>query len=251
MEIKNDNIYLGDTRNLIKELADESVDLVVSDVPYLCVSGGDAKGIWRDKMCGGMLAKHGRDNRESDYDNVKKGKLFDHNDIKFSEWMSEVWRVLKMDSHCYIMVNGRNLKDLWEEAERSGFMYQQLLVWDKGNATPNRYYMNGCEFILMLRKGMATNVNDMGMSNLLSVPNVVANKLHPTGKPVELMEILIRQSSDPDDVVLDPFAGSGSTLLAAKRLCRHYIGFEIDQKYYDIAAKRLTEKTEVSLFDNF
>ena len=246
-----DSISLGDTRELIKELADESVDLVVSDIPYRCVSGGDAKGVWRDKMCGRMLAKHGRDNRESDYDNVKKGKLFDHNDIDFSEWMSEVWRVLKMDSHCYLMVNGRNLKDLWLEAERSGFMYQQLLVWDKGNATPNRYYMNGCEFILMLRKGMATNVNDMGMSNLLSVPNIVANKLHPTGKPVELMEILIRQSSDPDDVVLDPFAGSGSTLLAAKRLCRHYIGFEIDQKYYDIAVKRLTEKTGVSLFEKF
>ena len=77
-----DSISLGDTRELIKELADESVDLVVSDIPYRCVSGGDAKGVWRDKMCGGMLAKHGRDNRESDYDNVKKGKLYD---IDFSE----------------------------------------------------------------------------------------------------------------------------------------------------------------------
>ena len=92
-----DSISLGDTRELIKELADESVDLVVSDIPYRCVSDGDAKGIWRDKMCGGMLAKRGRDDRESDYDNVKKGKLFDHNDIEFSEWMSEVWRVLKVN----------------------------------------------------------------------------------------------------------------------------------------------------------
>lgn len=56
-----DSISLGDTRELIRELADESVDLVVSDIPYRCVSGGDAKGVWRDKMCGGMPAKHGRD----------------------------------------------------------------------------------------------------------------------------------------------------------------------------------------------
>lgn len=246
-----DTVSLGDTRELIKELADESIDLVVTDCPYHTISDGDAKGIWRDKMCGGMLAKHGSSKCERDYDNVKKSKLFDHNDIEFSEWMSEVWRVLKMDSHCYIMVNGRNLKDLWLEAERCGFMYQQLLVWDKGNATPNRYYMNGCEFILMLRKGMATSVNDMGISNLLSVPNVVANKQHPTGKPVELMEILIRQSSEPDDVVLDPFMGSGSTCVAAKRLNRRYIGFEIDQKYYDIAFRRLSETSEVSLFESF
>lgn len=95
-----DSISLGDTREHIKEPADESVDLVVSDIPYRCVSGGDDKGVWRDKMCGGMLAKHGRDNRESDYDNVKHGKIFDHNDIDFSEWMSEVWHVLKTDSHC-------------------------------------------------------------------------------------------------------------------------------------------------------
>lgn len=110
--VSADNVYLGDTRELIKGLADESIDLVVTDCPYRIISGGDSRGHWRDKMCGGMLAKHGRDDRDSNYDNVKKGKLFDHNDIEFSEWMSEVWRVLKMDSHCYIMVNGRNLKDL-------------------------------------------------------------------------------------------------------------------------------------------
>jgi DNA modification methylase len=53
------------------------------------------------------------------------------------------------------MINGRNLKELQQEAENVGFQFQNILVWNKGNATPNRYYLNACEFILMLRKGNA------------------------------------------------------------------------------------------------
>lgn len=246
-------ICLGDCRDLFKDLPDESIDLVLSDVPYKVISGGDAKGIWRDKMMGGCMAKHSTNfvGDEESYNLVRQGKIFAHNDIEFKEFLPDVWRVLKMDSHCYLMVNGRNLKDLWQAAEDAGFVYQQLLVWNKGTATPNRYYMNACEYILMLRKGQAVSINDMGMWNVLNVPNVPAEKKHPTGKPVGLMEILIRQSSEPDDIVLDPFMGSGSTCLAAKNLNRRYIGFEIDPKYYGIAEQRLAEKSTVSLFESF
>lgn len=111
--------------------------------------------------------------------------------------------------------------------------------------------MNQLEFILMLRKGAAKNVNDMGISNCLSCPNIIGKgeQYHPTAKPVALMEVLIRQSSNEGDIVLDPFAGSGSTLIAAKRLNRRYIGFEIDKRYYDMAVKRLgTEPQQMSMF---
>ena len=242
-------IYNGDTRDLVKQVDTESIDLIVSDIPYKIVQGGDATGVWRDKQMGGVMAKHGF--TTGNYDLVKKGKIFEHNDIEFHEYLPELYRVLKQSGHCYLMINARNLKDLQQACEDAGFIYQQLLVWDKRSATPNRYYMNACEFILMLRKGAAKSINDMGASNLIRVPNIIGTKRHPTEKPVVLMEYLIKQSSKQGDLVLDPFCGSGSTCIAAKNAGRKYLGFEIDQQYYEIACQRMTEPKKVSLFNEF
>lgn len=172
---------------------------------------------------------------------LKNGTLFKHNDIKFREWLPEIYRVAKPNSHTYIMINARNLKELWIESEKVGYKFQQLLVWDKGNVTPNKWYMNGCEYILMLRKGKAKNINNIGTKNIIRVPNILGNKKHPTEKPVELMKVLIENSSNKGDTVLDPFCGSGSTLLAAVETGRYAIGCEIDEKYYNISAERLSK----------
>ena len=75
----------------------------------------------------------------------------------------------------------------------------------------------------------------------------MAKGIHPTEKPVALMELLIKQSSNEGDIVLDPFAGSGSTLVAARNLNRHYLGYEIDEKYYNIAKQQLTQPTNLRL----
>ena len=224
MQLHND-----DCLNIFKDIADESVDLVVTDCPYHIVSGGctnDAVKIGRYTEPGGMLSK--RDSHGNIYVNgtkhknlgsifnefdvttyVKQGKLFKHNDIEFSEWLPEVYRVLKDGTHCYIMINARNLKDLWVEAEKVGFEFQNLLVWDKGNSTPNKYYLNSYELILMLRKGYAKNINDMGCKNILRIPNIMRVKKHPTEKPYELMQILIENSTQENEIVLDPFMGVG------------------------------------------
>jgi site-specific DNA-methyltransferase (adenine-specific) len=79
----------------------------------------------------------------------------------------------------------------------------------------------------------------MGTSNVLVYPNILGNKHHPTEKPIMLMEDLIVNSTNEGDKVLDPFCGSGSTLLACKQTNREYYGIEIDEKYYNIAKKRL------------
>ena len=155
------------------------------------------------------------------------------------------------------MVNARNLKDLQTAAEDAGFEFQQLIVWDKGNTTPNKYYLNAFELILMLRKGNARNINNLGTKNILHVPNIIGDKLHPTEKPVELMKILIENSTEEGDTVIDPFMGVGATGIAARESNREFIGVEIDEKYFKIAKERIEtgidkrdiDENQLTLFD--
>lgn len=102
--------------------------------------------------------------------------------------------------------------------------------------------MQGTEFILMLRKGGAKNINNVGTSNILRIPNIRGGKLHPTQKPVELMKILIENSSNENDLVLDPFMGGGSTGVACIESNRNFIGVEIDKQYFDIAKQQMGVK---------
>lgn len=80
----------------------------------------------------------------------------------------------------------------------------------------------------------------MGTSNFIQIPNI-KNKLHPTQKPIDLMKVLIENSSNENDIVLDCFMGGGSTGVACLESNRNFIGCEIDKKYYDIAVERIQE----------
>jgi site-specific DNA-methyltransferase (adenine-specific) len=99
--------------------------------------------------------------------------------------------------------------------------------------------MNAYEMILMLRKGKAKNINIMGSKNIIRVPNITRIKQHPTEKPVDLMRLLIENSSQKGEIVLDPFMGVGGVGLACKRTNRGFIGVEIDEKYFNIAKQRI------------
>lgn len=222
------NIYLGDCLELVRQIPDNSIDLVVTDPPYKTITGGDSggKNSIRPK---GMLSGD--------------RKLFTYqNNITPDLWMPELHRVLKNESHCYIFTNSLNMQTMLNTALDAGFKLHNILVWEKNNCTPSQFYMKNCEYVLFLRKGKAKWINNIGESKTVhSFKNVIGNKLHPTQKPVDLLEFYINNSSSVGDVVLDPFVGSGSTCLAANNTGRHYIGFELDEKYFEIAKQRLEE----------
>ena len=92
----------------------------------------------------------------------------------------------------------------------------------------------------MLRKGQAKFINNMGTKNVIEIENV-RNKTHPTEKPVELNKILIENSSNKSETILDLFMGTGSCGVACKELNRNFIGIEIDEKYFYIAKERIGE----------
>lgn len=221
---------------LLNNLPDNSIDLVVTDPPYKTITGGDCKGANSERPKG-MLGG----NR----------KLFKHQKLKISDWISQVYRVLKEGSHCYIFTNSLNMEEMLAESRKCGFKLHNILVWQKQNCTPSQYYMKNCEYVLFLRKGKAKWINDIGGSKTvheyliednsvtIQVDNIIGNKLHPCEKPIDLLKLYIANSSNEQDIILDPFAGSGSTLSAAKLLNRQYIGYEIDEEYFNIAKDRL------------
>ena len=237
--IQLDRIYNEDCLEGMKRIPDGTVDLVVTDCPYKICSGGCTKAVPEYDECGGILTHRKTEKRTDWVDDVRTGKMFQDNEIAFDEWLPVIYAKLKEQAHCYIMVNSRNLKELQQKAEAAGFKFHNLLIWDKGNATPNRWYMQAFECIIFLRKGRAFNINNPGTSTILRVPNIRGNKMHPTEKPVDLMKILIENSTHEGGVVLDPFMGSGTTAIACIKERRHFIGFELNSEYYEKAVKRI------------
>ena len=224
----NVKLYNDDCLNVLKEIGDNSIDLIVSDPPYKTTSRGNSGN------SGGMLQK----------DINMKGKVFNHNDITIKDYASEIYRILKDGSHCYIMTNNKNLQDMLNTLTGVGFSFIKCLIWDKGNKIMGQFYMSQFEYIIFLRKGRGVKINNCGTSDLLSIPNKKTKgengkNIHDTEKPVELMKILIENSSQVGGTVLDPFMGSGSTGVACKELNRNFIGVELDKQYFDIAENRI------------
>ena len=211
----------------MKGIPDESVDLIITDPPYKTTSRGSSGGT------GGILKEEIN----------KRGKVFKHNDIEFNEWLPELYRVLKYTGHAYIMSNNKNLKNMLIEIENVGFNIYKTLIWAKNSPITNMYYMDSHEYIIFCRKGKAKRINNCGTKSVLNVDNP-RNKVHPTEKPVELMEILVNNSSQEGELVLDPFMGSGSTGVACVNTNRKFIGMELDEEYFKIAEQRIMEEEQ-------
>ena len=127
-----------------------------------------------------------------------------------------------------------------------GCSRRNLLVWDKGSGCGN-FYTNEHELIIF--STLNTRFQAKGARNIIrGIPafnsgakKTNGEKVHPTQKPVELIEKLILDSTKPGDTVLDCFMGSGTTAVAALKNGRNFYGFELQQKYVDIANKRIKE----------
>lgn len=126
----------------------------------------------------------------------------------------------------------------------NGFHFIKSLIWDKKNKIMGQYYMSQFEYILFFRKGKGKKINHCGTSDILSIPNkktkgTDGKNIHDTEKPIELMQILVENSSQIGDLVIDPFMGIGSTGIACKNTNRRFCGVEIDKKYFEIAKSRI------------
>ena len=224
VQIGDCTLYLGDCLEVMPTL--DKVDCVVTYHPYLLTYGG----------CHGSLGgKLSNDN----YDN--KGGLVECK-IQWDDFMPVIYSTLR-DGHAYIMCNNRHVQNMLNSADRAKFKFHNLLVWDKISPTPNRWYMKSCEYTGFFFKGRAKFLNDCGSKQLIRIPLPIDDS-HPTVKPVSLMEHYIENSTLRGEVALDPFMGSGTTLVACAKLGRKGIGIELDETYFEIACERIRKAYE-------
>lgn len=233
MKYEMNKVFNMDCLEAMKTMPDDYFDLLITDPPYKTTSRGSSGGT------GGMLkAKINM-----------TGKVFNYNDIKPSEWLPECYRTLKPMSHAYIMSNNKNLKLFLNEIEKAKFKIFKILPWVKNTCITNMYYMDTHEFVIFARKGKAKKINNCSSKSVLYYDNP-RNKIHPTQKPVKLMQDLIENSTEKNDIVFDPFMGYASTAIAAINSKRKYIGCEIDKHWYDLLTNRLNKHmSQQSIFD--
>lgn len=240
-------LILGDMREVLPTL-DARANLCLSDPPYRLVAGGNST-----NEMGGCFARGAYDN---------SGALFDI--VEWSDMAPLIYGALADNADAVIIVSDREECAARVAFDVAGFGFHRLLVWDKVTATPNRWYMPNCEFALYLWKGRARRITDCASKALIRCPQRDVSHLylrggsdvadlrgHPTEKPVALMAHWMANSSDAGDLVIDPFMGSGSTIVAAARTGRRAIGIEKDRRWFEVACARVAEaysaQTELAL----
>jgi len=231
-------ITCGDCIEVMKNIPENSIDLIVTDSPYgLNYNNGDLANK-RERVFGGCLLNEkarpivGDDEEESM--NLFKNMLMEAN------------RVLKKGANCCCCCGGGGPKPIfakWVLLMDDIIGFKQAVIWDKGGLGMGMQYRRNYEFILIAqKKGSSSHRWNGGnkTSNVWRIPKIIPKEnQHPTVKPVELFEKVISIHSNEGDIVLDPFIGSGTTAVACKRLNRHFIGIDISQDYVNMANKRL------------
>lgn len=254
--MKLNTIYKGDCIKVLNEKIDErSVDLVFADPPYNLSGNGLS---WKGNKTGGDWYMV---NEEWDKMSVPEY-------IQFTkEWVGACHRVLKSNGSIYISCTYHNFAEVMIVLKRLGFKINNIITWRKTNAMPNmtkRVFTHSAEFVIWAVKGKnwIFNYEDLKeinpekqkdgslkqMRDVWPLPLVQGKErlwgedgraLHPTQKPEEMLKRIIIASSNKGDLVLDPFLGSGTTAVVAKRLGRNWIGIEKNEEYVEAAKKRV------------
>jgi len=210
-----------DAVDWLKTLPSESIDLVITDPPYE------------------SLEKHRKIGTTTRLKNSASSSnqwfsIFPNSD--FPALIEQIYRVLKKNSHFYLFCDQETMFVIKPIAEDFGFKFWKPIVWDKCAIGMGYHYRARYEFILFFEKGKR-KLNDLGMPDVLQEKRVWRG--YPTEKPVPLIEKLITQSSSVGDLIIDPFFGSGATLIAAANQGRQSEGADIAASAHEFVNNRI------------
>ena len=249
--IKKNTILLGDSLEIMKTIPSKSVDLIFADPPY-------------NLQLKDTLYRPDQTTVEAvtqDWDKFNTYKEYDN----FTEqWLKESKRILKKGGALWVIGSYHNILRVGTSIQNHGFWILNDIIWHKTNPMPNfrgTRFTNAHETLLWCttsREAKYTfnyqnlkELNDgkqmrsdwyipicSGKERLRENNN---QRSHPTQKPEALMYRIILSSTNKDDIILDPFLGSGTTAVVAKKLQRNFIGIEQDKEYISLAKKRLKQ----------
>lgn len=232
-------IYNDDCLNILPTIVKKTVDLVLVDPPY---------GISRSSL----FAK--TNDNTSDYMALKYGKIsidfgdWDKEDIDLDRLFAEFYRVLRPGGTIVIFFDIWKSTYIKECAERNGFKQPRVCQWQKTNPVPinskRNYLSNAVEFFFTFVKGKKPTFNSEYDNGIYRHPLCHGRERldHPTQKPLSLISEIIQKHSNPGDLVLDTFAGTGTTAVASLQLGRRYTAVERDELYFEMMRDRIDKQ---------
>ncbi|MEM7663551.1 MAG: site-specific DNA-methyltransferase [Pseudomonadota bacterium] len=249
MDLVPNTIIEGDCIDILSRLPDRSVDLVFADPPY-------------NLQLGQGLTRPNQSVVDGVTDEWDKFDSFDAYDLFTHQWLTEARRVLKDDGAIWVIGSYHNIFRVGAILQDTGFWIQNDVIWLKTNPMPNfkgTRFQNAHETLIWAGKSEKSKVtfnyqalkvfnDDTQMRSDWTIPlctgperlkNAEGKKAHPTQKPEALLKRVLLATSNPGDIVLDPFSGTGTTAAVARALGRQYVGIERDADYLRLSRARL------------
>ncbi len=240
----NTKLINGDSFEVIKKIKRNSIDCIIADPPYFLSNDGFTNS-------GGKQVSVNKGEWDKTLSLAEKHKFN-------RRWIKGCKRILKDDGTIWISGTLHNIYSIGMALEQEGFKILNNITWQKLNPPPNlarRTFTHSTETILWAKKDIKNNKhyfnydlmkefnNGKQMKDVWSGPLTSPNEKklgkHPTQKPLYLLERIVLASTKEEEIVLDPFMGSGTTGVACKKLNRKFIGIEREAEFVELAKKRL------------
>ena len=218
----------GDSIEFMKELDNNTIDAIITDPPYNISRDNNFKTMGRNGIDFGEWDKN----------------------FNLTNWIKIAQPLLKKGGNIVIFNDWKNMSYIVEELEKNNFEVKDLIRWKKTNAMPrnrDRRFITDYEVaVWAVKKGGKWTFNRL--SDTYEIPEIVGgitsksekiNGGHPTQKPIYVMKWIIERLTNENEIVLDPFMGSGTTGVACRELNREFIGSELDENYFNIAQQRI------------
>ena len=246
-DFKN-KIINGDSLEELKKIPRETFDLIFADPPYNLQLKSELVRPNRTKV-------DAVNDKWDQFENFKKYDEFTY------EWLSECKRILKKDGAIWVIGSYHNIFRVGTAIQNLGFWILNDVIWNKNNPMPNfrgTRFTNAHETLIWASKSEKSKYtfnyqslkclnDDLQMRSNWNLPicsgaerlRKNGKKVHSTQKPEALLHRILLASTNKDDMILDPFLGSGTTATVAKKLGRNYFGIEKEKNYFKAAEKRI------------
>ena len=246
-------IINADCLDILKQLPDKSIDLVLTDPPYNISKLNDNRD--RSKLNSPILRREKPLNYDfGDWDNIERQEFLDFT----KNWLLECIRVLKNGGTIISFFIYFDISYLGWIGRENDIRTRTIYTWHKTNSVPSFRkvnYLSACEFAWIGSKGEKSWTFNFDfqkeMHNFFETPNASAYKQteHPTEKPISIFSKFINVHTNPNDLVLDCFSGSGTTAIACHNLKRRFICIEKDYDYWKASVERLKDaQSQLKLF---